>query len=112
MVCGEEKDAVRTTIDLSLRQNGDMRDLIITRKTFINRSLAAIYDVSFSFNGDWMPYQFSAGFRAQRGGDAGQHVVDVFHPGGSSPTKRGVALMDIFLCEPTQLRPITWIFPS
>ena len=23
------------------------------------------------------------------------------HPGRSSPTKRGVALMDIFLCEPT-----------
>jgi hypothetical protein len=27
------------------------------------------------------------------------------HPGRSSPTKRGVALMDIFLCEPTPLPP-------
>ena len=27
------------------------------------------------------------------------------HPGQSSPTKRGVALMDIFLCEPTPTPP-------
>ena len=27
------------------------------------------------------------------------------HPGRSSPTKRGVALMDIFLCEPTPTPP-------
>jgi hypothetical protein len=29
------------------------------------------------------------------------------HPGRSSPTKRGVALMDIFLCEPTPTPPAT-----
>ena len=27
------------------------------------------------------------------------------HPGRSSPTKRGVALMDILLCEPTPTPP-------
>ena len=31
------------TIDLALHDNGDMRDLMTTRKTFINRNLAAIY---------------------------------------------------------------------
>jgi hypothetical protein len=100
-----KEETLRTAIDLALRENGDLRDLMTTRKTFINRSLAAIYDVDFTFDGDWMPYEFSKD--AGRSGIVTQvSMLSMFsHPGQSSPTKRGVALMDIFLCEPTPTPP-------
>jgi len=100
-----KEETLRTTINLALHENGDLRDLMTTRKTFINRSLAAIYDVDFTFDGDWMPYEFSKD--SGRSGIVTQvSMLTMFsHPGQSSPTKRGVALMDIFLCEPTPTPP-------
>jgi hypothetical protein len=100
-----KEETLRSTINLALRENGDVRDLMTMRKTFINRSLAAIYDVDFTFDGDWMPYEFSK--ESGRSGIVTQvSMLSMFsHPGQSSPTKRGVALMDIFLCEPTPAPP-------
>src|SRR4029078_13281450 len=68
-------------------------------------SLAAIYDVDFTFDNDWMPYEFSK--ESGRSGIVTQvSILTIFsHPGQSSPTKRGVALMEIFLCEPTPTPP-------
>jgi len=99
------EETLRTTIDLALHANGDMRDLMTTRKTFINRNLAADYQLPFAFKGDWMPYEFSAD--SGRSGVLTQaSMLTMFsHPGRSSPTKRGVAIMDIFLCEPTPAPP-------
>ncbi len=92
MVSSAREETLRSTIDLALHQNGDMRDLMTTRKTFINRSLAAIYDVPFSFDGEWMPYEFPPD--SGRSGVVTQvSMLAMFsHPGRSSPTKRGVAL--------------------
>jgi hypothetical protein len=100
-----QEETLRTVIDLSLRSNGDVRDMMTTRKTYINRTLASIYNVPFNFDGEWMPYEFSK--ESGRSGVLTQvSMLSMFsHPGRSSPTKRGVALMDIFLCEPTPLPP-------
>jgi hypothetical protein len=105
MATSAREETLRSTINLALHENGDMRDLLTTRKTFINRSLAAIYDVDFTFDGDWMPYEFAPD--SGRSGVLTQvSMLAMFsHPGRSSPTKRGVALMDIFLCEPTPVPP-------
>jgi hypothetical protein len=105
MAASAKEETLRSTIDLALHQNGDMRDLMTTRKTFVNRSLAAIYDVDFTFDSEWMPYEFPAD--SGRSGIVTQvSMLSMFsHPGQSSPTKRGVALMDIFLCEPTPTPP-------
>jgi len=99
------EETLRTTIDLTLKQGGDFRELFTTQKTFINRPLAWVYDVPYNLSGEWMPYEF-------RDGDGRSGIVtqaamlSMFsHPGRSSPTKRGVALMDIFLCEPTPTPP-------
>jgi hypothetical protein len=99
------EETLRTTIDLALHTNGDMRDLMTTRKTFINRALAADYQIAFPFKGDWVEYEFSPD--SGRSGVLTQtSMLAMFsHPGRSSPTKRGVALMDIFLCEPTPAPP-------
>jgi hypothetical protein len=100
-----KEETLRTAIDLALHANGDMRDLMTTRKTFLNRALAADYQLPFGFKGDWMPYEFAAD--SGRSGVLTQaSMLAMFsHPGRSSPTKRGVALMDIFLCEPTPAPP-------
>ena len=99
------EQTLRTTIDLTLKQGGDFRDLFTTRQTYINRSLAWVYDVPYNLNGEWMPYEFRAD--EGRSGIVTQvAMLSMFsHPGRSSPTKRGVALMDIFLCEPTPAPP-------
>jgi hypothetical protein len=99
------EETLRTTVDLALHTNGDMRDLMTTRKTFINRALAADYQIAFPFKGDWVEYEFSPD--SGRSGVLTQtSMLAMFsHPGRSSPTKRGVALMDIFLCEPTPAPP-------
>ncbi|HEY2011573.1 MAG TPA: DUF1592 domain-containing protein [Rhizomicrobium sp.] len=105
MAASAREETLRTAIDLSLHQNGDMRDLMITPRTFINRNLAAIYGVPFSFDADWVPHDFAP--EEGRSGVITQvSMLSMFsHPGRSSPTKRGVALMEIFLCEPTPTPP-------
>ena len=105
MASSAREETLRDAIHLTLRENGDLRDLMTTRKTFLNRSLAAIYDVDFSFDGEWMPHEFAPD--SGRSGIVTQvSMLSMFsHPGQSSPTKRGVALMDIFLCEPTPTPP-------
>ena len=105
MAPSAREETLRSTVSLALHENGDMRDLMTTRKTFINRSLAAIYDVDFTFDGEWMPYEFPKD--SGRSGVVTQvSMLSMFsHPGQSSPTKRGVALTDILLCEPTPTPP-------
>lgn len=100
-----KEETLRTTLDLALHSNGDMRDLMTTRKTYLNRSLAAVYELPFNFAGDWVAYEFPES--SGRSGVLTQiSMLSMFsHPGRSSPTKRGVALMDIFLCEPTPTPP-------
>jgi hypothetical protein len=99
------EETLRTAINLTLKKDGDLRELFTTRNTFINRSLAWIYDVPYNLNGDWMAYLFPAD--SGRSGILTQvSMLSMFsHPGRSSPTKRGVALMEIFLCEPTPNPP-------
>lgn len=55
------EETLRTTIDLVLRKGGDFRDILVTRKTFINRPLAWVYNVPYNLSGEWMPYEFQEG---------------------------------------------------
>jgi hypothetical protein len=64
-----------------------------------------LYRVPFPFTGDWVKYEFPAD--SGRSGLLTQiSMLAMFsHPGRSSPTKRGVALLDMFLCSPTPEPP-------
>src|SRR5258708_16561781 len=101
----ESDETLRTVIGLTLHDNGDIRDLMATRQTYIDRRLAVLYRVPFPFTGDWVKYEFPAD--SGRSGILTQiSMLSMFsHPGRSSPTKRGVALLDIFLCSPTPTPP-------
>lgn len=99
------EETLRTVIDLALKQNGDVRDLMTTRKTYIDRRMAAIYGIPFPFTAEWVPYEFPPD--SGRSGILTQaSMLSMFsHPGRSSPTIRGVHFMDILVCEPTPPPP-------
>ena len=99
------EETLRTVLRLTLDDNGDIRDLMTTRQTYIDRRLAMLYGVAFPFTGDWVKYEFPA--ESGRSGILTQiSMLSMFsHPGRSSPTKRGVAINEIFLCSPTPEPP-------
>jgi hypothetical protein len=99
------EETLRAMLDHTMVRNEDLRDLLTSRKTFINRSLSSVYGVPYNFKSDWVPYEFSP--NDNRSGLLTQVTfLSLFsHPNRSSPTKRGVALLEIFMCEPTPAPP-------
>ncbi|HXI92537.1 MAG TPA: DUF1592 domain-containing protein [Blastocatellia bacterium] len=96
-----KEQTLRTTIDLLVNKRLDYRDLFTSNEAFINRPLAAVYKVPFASSGEWVRYTFPQS--SERSGILTQIAfLSLFaHPGISSPTKRGIKLHEIFLCEPT-----------
>jgi hypothetical protein len=90
------EQTLRTVFDHLITKARDYRDLFTTRDTFVSPALAPIYNVSVSA---WSPYSFPAD--SQRVGLLTQasFVALRSHPGRSSPTLRGKALREIFLCQ-------------
>ena len=105
MATSAREETLRTVISLALHENGDIRDLMTTRQTFIDRRLAMLYSVPFPFKGEWVKHEFPP--ESGRSGILTQiSTLSMFsHPGRSSPTKRGVALREILLCLPTPEPP-------
>lgn len=97
-----QEQTLRTIVDLLVTNRGDYRDLFTTRKTFMNRSLGALYKVPVSpagFDG-WVPYTFPASEpRAGILSLAGFLMLDPTHEGRSSPTIRGKNVREQLLCQ-------------
>ena len=99
------EQTLRTVVDLLVRKDSDYREIFTTRDTFMTRGLAMVYKAPYAAKSDWAPYSFPAG--SGRSGVLTQiSFLSLFsHPARSSPTKRGVALNEIFLCEVTPAPP-------
>lgn len=97
------EQTLKTTIDLLVRKKQDYRDLFTSNDTFINRPLAAVYRIPFASasSSDWAPYTFPSS--SERSGILTQvSFLSLFaHPGSSSPTKRGIKIYEIFMCQGT-----------
>jgi hypothetical protein len=102
---GSREQMLLRTVDLLVRKQGDYRDLFTANETYINRSLAAVYNVPFSSKAAWTTYTFPA--ESERSGiltDIG--FLSLFsHPGTSSPTRRGIKMLEIFMCQATPQPP-------
>ncbi len=100
-----KEQTLKTTVDLLVDKKRDYRDLFTSNETFINRYLASVYKVPYSSTDDWTPYTFPAS--SERAGILTQvSFLSLFaHPGASSPTRRGVKVHEIFMCEPTPEPP-------
>ena len=96
-----QEETLRTVVDHLLAQDRDYRELFTTNETFIDRSLAAVYRTAYRFDAEWSRYTFAAD--QERAGIVSQisFLTLHSHPGESSPTKRGVAINEIFRCEET-----------
>jgi hypothetical protein len=91
------EQTLRTIIDHLLTQEADYRDLFTTRKTFMSMPLAVVYN-TVARDG-WAPYEFP-----EDGPRIGllTHVSFLAansHAVRSSPTLRGKALRELFLCQ-------------
>jgi hypothetical protein len=93
------EQTLKTIIELLVRERRDYRDLFTSNDTFINRPLASVYRIPFAAPSGWAAYTFPQS--SGRSGILTQvSFLSLFsHPGTSSPTKRGVKLLEIFLCE-------------
>ncbi|MBM3778158.1 MAG: DUF1592 domain-containing protein [Acidimicrobiia bacterium] len=99
------EQTLRTIADHLLNRNGDYRDLLVTRDTFLTPALAALYAVPLARSQElggavpWTPYRFPDGTPYM---GVLSHVSFLSlhgHPGASSPTLRGKALREKFLCQ-------------
>jgi hypothetical protein len=95
------EQTLKTAVDLLVRQKRDYRDLFTSNDTFINRPLASVYRIPFAASSDWAPYTFPPS--SERSGILTQvSFLSLFaHPGTSSPTKRGIKIYEIFMCQGT-----------
>lgn len=96
---------VRRTLDLLVTKQGDYRDLFTSHETFLNRTLASVYSVPYASKESWMRYDFPQD--SERSGiltDIGFLALNA-HPGTSSPTRRGIKVLEIFMCQATPQPP-------
>lgn len=103
-----QEQSLRTIVDHLLVQNADYRDLFTTKKTFLTRSLGALYGVRVDYRGfgGWMPYTFPA--NDPHSGVLtlpGFLMLDASHEGRSSPTIRGKSIRENLLCQPVPAPP-------
>jgi hypothetical protein len=97
------EQTLRTVIDHVITRNQDYRDLFTTRKTFMSMNLAALYGTPTS-NG-WVPYEFPED-GARRGLLTQVSFLAAHsHSVRSSPTLRGKALRELFLCQKVPAPP-------
>lgn len=96
-----KEQTLETIIDLLVRKGRDYRDLFTSNDTFVNRPLASVYRIPFASSSDWAPYTFPES--SERSGILTQvSFLSLFaHPGTSSPTRRGIKVLEIFMGEPT-----------
>ena len=98
-----QEQALRTIVDLLVVHNGDYRDIFTTNKTFLTPMLASAYGVPFNteWGGfqDWQPITLPA--TLPNAGVLTQIGFDALHSssGKTSPTLRGKAIRELFLCQ-------------
>ena len=97
------EQTLRTVVEHLITRNEDYRDLFTTRETFMSPALATVYQVPTAPG--WVPYAFSED--SPRAGMLTQisFLTVHSHPGRSSPTLRGKALRELFLCQPVPRPP-------
>jgi hypothetical protein len=105
IAASSREETLRMLMNELLVRNSPYLDIFTTRTTYLNRALASIYQVPFVAADAWTPYTFPD--TSDRSGILTDFsFLGVFsHPGRSSPTKRGAALREVFLCQPTPQPP-------
>ena len=94
-----QEQTLRTITEQLVAKKGDYRDLFTTQSTSLTRALGRVYALPVATRNGWQATDFPTD-----GGRAGI-LTDVSflalhsHPGRSSPTLRGKAIREIFMCQ-------------
>jgi hypothetical protein len=102
---GAKEQMLKSTIDLLVNKKEDYRNLFTSNETFVNRPLAAVYQVPYASTAEWTAFTFPES--SERSGiltDIG-FLALFSHPGTSSPTRRGIKVLEIFMCQATPNPP-------
>ncbi len=94
-----QEQTLRTLVDLLVTNDGDYRDIFTTRKTYLTRLLGSVYDVPVMASTGWESHEYPDGDPRAGVLTEVSFVSLHSHPGRSSPTIRGKALREIFLCQ-------------
>jgi hypothetical protein len=90
---------LRTITEHLLVDRADYRDLFTTRRVFLSDTLARLYKVPAPVSGGWGVHEFPDG-DPRAGIQTAFATTALFsHPGRSSPTLRGRAIRENFLCQ-------------
>lgn len=107
-----QEQTLRTVVEHLVTKRGDYRDLFTTRDTFLTRGLGVVYRTPVPQRGEWVPATFDPS--ANRAGIQSQVAFLALHshPGRTSPTLRGYAVRQIFLCQDVPDPPATVNFTA
>jgi len=92
------EQTLRTITDLLVDRDGDTRDLFTSRRIAMTRELGPVYDIPVRGAG-WYVHEFPAGDPRAGLLTQASFLALHAHPGRTSPTLRGKAIREIFLCE-------------
>jgi hypothetical protein len=107
------EQTLRMVTDHLLVRDADYRELFTSSRTFVNRVLGPLYEapVPVEMSDDWIALELdaqrSAGLLTSLGFLGGNA-----HPGRSSPTRRGMAIREVFLCQAVPEPPPTVDFAN
>lgn len=85
--------------DLVLDQQLDVRELLTTRKTFLNRELATLYSVQAPSREGFAPYDFGEDGNRRGLLAHASLLASNSHPASTSPTLRGKFIREVLLCQ-------------
>ena len=94
-----QEQTLRTITEQLIEQDGDYRDLFTTRDTWLTRALGIIYRVPVVSRAGWEKNRFPQGSPYAGIQSNVAFLALHSHPGRSSPTLRGMAVREIFLCQ-------------
>ena len=93
------EQTLRMLIDELVVRRDPYQSIFTTRRTFLSPALGALYRVPVDRTQDWTPYEFPAG-SPRAGILTSVGFLSLYsHAGRSSPTRRGRAIREVFLCE-------------
>ncbi len=94
-----KEQTLRTITHLLVEQQGDYRDLFTTRRAYLTRALGIVYRLPVPTRNGWEESEFPE--NSHRVGIQSQvaFLALYSHPGRSSPTLRGKAMREVFLCQ-------------
>ncbi|MGE0282966.1 MAG: DUF1592 domain-containing protein [Rhodospirillaceae bacterium] len=100
-----KEQTLRTVVDVVLTRRADYREVFTTRKTYLSRALASMYEIPLIHNvpigspDEMQEYEYPAD--DPRAGIL-THISFLAlhsHPGRSSPTLRGKAVREVIMCQ-------------